>query len=71
MNGYYYKQMSDDKVNGVIVGDGNRGQVASLGPAISYTTSKHLTFTAKYQKEFSAQNMPEGDRFWVKAIIPF
>ena len=74
-NGYYYKQMSDDTVGSKYVGapitDGKRAQVAAIGPALSYTNAKHITFTAKYHKEFSAQYMPEGDRFWLKAAIPF
>ena len=71
INGYYYKQMTDDTLNGVTVGDGIRAQVAAIGPAVSYTNAKHITFTAKYHKEFSAKYMPEGDRFWLKAAIPF
>ncbi|MEI7672016.1 MAG: transporter [Deltaproteobacteria bacterium] len=71
VNGYYYKQVSDDSMDGVTFIDGNRGQVIGIGPAVNYTTAKHITFSAKYHKEMSAKNISEGDRFWLKVAIPF
>lgn len=70
LNGYYYKQMTDDKVAGVKVGpDGNRGQVFAWGPAVRYQYKK-LNFVAAYQRETNVENRPEGSKFWIKAYIP-
>jgi len=70
LNGYYYKQMTDDKVAGVKVGpDGNRGQVFAWGPAVRYQYKK-LNFVAAYQRETNVKNRPEGSKFWIKAYIP-
>ena len=38
-SGYLYKQVTDDHQNGQVVGDGNRGRVASIGPFIRYHPS--------------------------------
>ncbi len=70
VNGYYYKQTTDDKVNGAEVQDGFRGQVFAIGPAVKYDY-KNMSFTLKYQKEMSVENKPEGDKFWFKFVYAF
>lgn len=75
-NSYFYKQVTDDKVNGNTVAAspvnsyGNKGQVLGIGPAIKYDY-KNMSLTMKYQKEMVAENKPEGDRFWLKFIYAF
>jgi hypothetical protein len=73
-NAYYYKQITNDSVGSKYAGppiiDGNKGQVFGIGPAIGYEYN-HIHFALKYQKEMSAQNRFEGDRFWFKIAIPF
>jgi len=69
VGGYYYKQMTDDEVNGVEV-DNNRGQVFAFGPALQYQY-KNMSFIAKYQKETKVRNRTEGSKYWLKFIYAF
>lgn len=75
-NSYFYKQVTDDKLNGNTVAAspvnaaGNKGQVLGVGPAIKYDY-KNMSLTLKYQTEILAENKPEGDRFWVKFMYAF
>lgn len=67
--GYYDKQLSDDKQNGLVVGDGNRGEVFAIGPSFKYQYGM-TTFLATWHKEFNAENRPEGDKLWINFIMP-
>lgn len=69
VSGYYLKQVSDDKQNGVTVGtDGNRGQVAAFGPSVKYENAGHQHFIFQWQHETSAENRFQGDKVWFKFI---
>jgi len=69
LGGYYYTQITDDK--GPTVGpDGNKGMVFAIGPQVKYD-SKGRSFVFSYQKEISAENRPEGQKFWFKYICAF
>jgi hypothetical protein len=71
LNGYLYRQTTDDELNGAGVnGGGNRGRVNSLGPAIAYSFTPSVTFIAKVQSEFGARNRPQGTRLWAQIRIP-
>ena len=70
VSGYAYQQTSDDQVNGVRVGvDGNRGRVLAFGPLLRYDIG-HTPVILTWQHETWAQNRPEGDKLWLKVIIP-
>lgn len=69
VSGYYLKQLSDDKQAGVKVGaDGNRGQVAAIGPSVKYENSSHSHFIFQWQHETSAENRFQGNKVWFKLI---
>ncbi|MEN2985459.1 MAG: transporter [Thermodesulfovibrionaceae bacterium] len=71
LGGYYYKQITNDKINGVKVApDGNKGQAFAIGPQIKFDY-KNMNFTLKYQKEMEIKNRPEGDKFWFKFVYTF
>lgn len=71
LGGYYYKQMTNDKLNGVKVDpDGFKGQVFAFGPQVKYDY-KNMSFILKYQTETSVENRPEGDKFWFKFVYAF
>lgn len=70
LNGYYYKQITDDKVDGDVVADGFKGQVFAVGPSIKYDY-KNMIFNIKYQHEMNVENKPEGEKFWVKFFYAF
>jgi len=69
MAGYYYKQITDDEVNGNEVSD-FRGQVLALGPALKYDY-KNMSFSLKYLFETEVKNRPAGDNLWVKFLYAF
>jgi hypothetical protein len=62
INGYYLKQITDTKVNGVSVPD-RQEQVFGIGPGLLYSFSQnnHLFFNAYF--EMAAENRTEGNRF--------
>lgn len=66
--GYLYKQIDDDRQNGVDIG--NRGQAFAIGPSIKYENGKGLVIIAKWQKERKVENRPEGSNFMIKTVLP-
>jgi len=72
LGGYYVRQTSDDEQSGVKVGaDGNRGRVLAVGPHVAYSTQAGTTFLGQWQHETGARNRFEGDKVWLKLIMPF
>ncbi|WP_460213493.1 SphA family protein [Geovibrio sp. ADMFC3] len=69
LGGYYYKQITDDEVNGASV-ENNKGQVLAAGPQIMYQKD-NLIMSLKYQQEMMVKNRPEGDKLWFKLIYSF
>jgi hypothetical protein len=69
VNGFIWKQLTDDKADGVKVND-NLAQVVSVGPAIQYNY-KNMFFNAKYQMDTSVRNQPEGQKLWLKFMYAF
>ena len=70
VNGYIYKQLTDDEQNGNTFGDGNRGQVLAVGPSIKYQTPE-WGFVMKWQHETEVENKSKGDRFWLQTVFRF
>ena len=71
VNGYYLDQTSDDVQHGLPVnGDGHRGRVAAIGPALHYQFEK-ISVDFKVLKEFGARNRAQGSSIWAKAVLPF
>jgi len=70
LNGYYYKQITGDELDGDKVGDGFKGEAFAFGPAIKYDYN-NMMFDLKYQHEVSVENKPEGDKFWFKFVYAF
>jgi hypothetical protein len=84
--GYYYRQLTDDTRNGNVVfgladqleghpdlfdnGPGNRGEVFSLGPAVSYNYENRATFQLKWEHEPYAANRQRGDQFRGRVSLP-
>lgn len=71
LNGYYYKQVTDDEIDGTKLDD-NRCQVAGLGPAVKWWPGKgRFSATLKHFQEFEAKNVPEGHSTWLKIAYAF
>ena len=67
-SGYIYKQLTDDRLNGVAVAGGNRGQALAIGPSLRYRYSKDFGITLKWQTEFNVENRAIGNRFYVQFL---
>ncbi len=72
VNGYMYRQTTDDKQGGAVVnGNGNRGRVNAVGPFVSFDVTPKISVMAKLQVEYGARNRSEGTRLWLQTKIPF
>jgi hypothetical protein len=64
--GYLYKQVSDDKRNGTVFLDGNRGQAVGIGPFVRFYRSSLWGVTFKWQTDTAVENRAVGNRFNVQ-----
>lgn len=69
LSGYFYKQVTDDRLNGQSVPGGNRGQAVAVGPFIRYHPDKDWGITFKWQWETSVENRTEGNRFFLQFAL--
>jgi len=68
--GYFYKQVSNDTINGTTVAPGgNRGQEFAIGPQFRYDMP-FGGFLVKYQDEYDVENRPRGQKIWFQFAIP-
>lgn len=65
VNGYAYRQTTDDKVNGNAVPGGNRGRAFAIGPYIRYHEG-YWGITFKWQHESWIENRAKGNRFFLQ-----
>lgn len=70
IGGYYYKQVTNDELNGERIGDGLKGQAFAIGPQLKYDY-KNMSFTLKYHKELEVENRAEGGIFWFRFVYVF
>jgi hypothetical protein len=71
VNGYLYKQTTDDRQNGLRVGDGNRGRDLAIGPEARFSLGTHGAFAFKYFRDTLVENKPSGNAFWFEMGVPF
>ena len=69
VGGFWYYQTTDDKQAGVIVNGGNQGRQIALGPQVGYECGK-VGLVLSWDHEFDTKNRSQGDRVWLKAVIP-
>ncbi|MEX3969612.1 SphA family protein [Paraburkholderia caribensis] len=67
---YYYKQISDDKQDGVNVPGGNRGQALGLGAQIVYGFGPGLGVLLKFFHETLVRNRVGGNALWFEFSVP-
>lgn len=71
VNGYFYKQLTDDKLNGVAVANGGyRGRDLAVGPEFRYFFGEHKAFAFKYTRDTLVENKPRGNSFWFQLGLP-
>jgi len=71
IGGFYYKQITNDDYPSTVPPQArsDKGQQVALGPLVSYQCGP-ASIVFKYQKEFETESRPEGDRFWLKLVMP-
>jgi hypothetical protein len=70
VQGYFFKQVSDDTLSGVRVGpDGHRGQEFGFGPQLRYNIG-FGGVVLKYQRTYAVRNRPSGDKMWLMFAAP-
>ena len=65
LSGYWLKQITDTKVNGVNMA-GRREQVIGLGPAAMVALSPKDFLFFHYYREFAVRNRTQGDKFEIR-----
>lgn len=70
VNGYAYKQVTDDDLPGRVFVDGNRGQVLAIGPWIHYTAGRGQFVSFKWFRETEVRNRSRGDRVSIQFLLP-
>jgi hypothetical protein len=68
--GFAMRQLSDDTSAGASVPD-SKGAAFAIGPSLKYDDGKGWFITAKWTREMSVRNRPEGSALWIKTILPF
>ncbi|NWK53117.1 transporter [Acinetobacter sp. SwsAc5] len=68
LEGYVFKQTTDDEVNGASIG--NKGQALAFGPAIQYKKD-NWSLEAKFLKETEVEHRPEGHSTTLKMVWAF
>jgi hypothetical protein len=68
--GYAMRQLENDTNAGASVPD-SKGSAFAIGPSLKYDNGKGWFITAKWQREMSVRNRPEGSALWIKTIVPF
>ena len=82
IGGYYYRQISDDKLHGKTVnaisaadilngGPGNRGETFAIGPIISYNPTNSIVFEAHWDHEVLAYNRDQREIIYARGTIKF
>lgn len=69
VQGYYYQQLTDDRRNGMMVANGNRGRDFAMGPQVRLHLG-HLALIVKYQKDMLVQNRTRGNQVWIEFGVP-
>ena len=70
LNGYFYQQVTDDRLQGAVFQDGFRGRGLAVGPQLRFPLGKHGGFAVKYLRDTLVQNRPRGQAFWFQMSVP-
>ncbi len=65
VSSYTLQQVTDDRLDGQRVGDGNRLAVRGIGPAVKHFFANGAFVTASWYRESGARNRPHGDNAWL------
>jgi hypothetical protein len=71
LNGYIYKQTTDDKKDMAVYDNGYRGRDLAIGPQLRFSLGHHGGFAFKYYRDTLVQNRARGNAFWFQIAVPF
>ena len=70
LNGFYIRQLADDRSHGTPVPGGNRLRKSAVGPQAVYSFTPAAVLLMKWQHEFDVRNGPQGELFWIEFALP-
>lgn len=70
VNGFLYKQTTDDLMNNLVYNGGNRGRDLGIGPEVRFNLISHGGFAVKYLHDTLVQNKPPTNAFWFQMAVP-
>ena len=70
VNGFYYQQTTDDKLNNVLFQNGNRGRDLGIGPEVRFNLITHGGFAVKYLRDTMVENRAPTNAFWFQLAVP-
>jgi len=70
VNGYFYKQTTDDRQFAKPVGDGNRGRNLAIGPQARIFFGSGGALALKYTRDTLVENRARGNSFWFQFGVP-
>ncbi len=70
VNGFYFKQTTDDKENGALYNNGNRGRDLGIGPEVRFNLIAHGGFAVKYLRDTLVENRAPTNAFWFQIAVP-
>jgi hypothetical protein len=69
-NGDFYKQTTNDTLEGTVFKGGFRGRDLALGLQLRFPLGEHGGFAVKYYRDTLTQNKPSGNAFWFQLSVP-
>jgi hypothetical protein len=70
LNGYFYQQITDDRLNGMVYEGGFRGRDLAIGPQVRYLFGQHSGLAFKYHRDTLVENKSRGNAFWFQICVP-
>jgi hypothetical protein len=70
VNGFLYKQTTDDMLNDLVYNNGNRGRDFGIGPEIRFNLITHGGFAVKYLRDTMVENRAPTNAFWFQLAVP-
>ena len=69
IGGYYWQQTTPDEQDGSRMPN-SKGRGFAIGPSVKFDSGKGWFATLKWQKEVVAENRPQGNAVWFRAVFP-
>jgi len=70
VNGFLYKQTTDDKLADAVFNSGNRGRDFAIGPEVRFNLITHGGFAVKYLRDTMVENRAPTNAFWFQLAVP-